>query len=83
MTTINRYVLVDRDDNEGDHEYERYDEAEDQAAQLGHAVMNRSYVYEDAELVFTPDGGDTWPPTAERWELASPEPAQRKESQTP
>lgn len=61
MAEITRYVLVDRNDREGDHEYEQYDEAV-QAAGDDHAVIARTYTYDDSELVWTPNGADTWPP---------------------
>lgn len=62
--TIDRYVLVDQDDYEQDHEYERYDEAQAAAEALStpHAVIVRHYTYEDSELVWTPNGRNTWPP---------------------
>lgn len=61
MAEISRYVLVDRDDNERDHEYDTYQEAVN-AAGSDYAVIERHYVYDDSELVYTPDGSDTWPP---------------------
>lgn len=61
---ILRYVLVDRDDNEGDYEYTTLAEAKADAGD-DHAVVERTYTYDDSELVWTPDGSDTWPPKAE------------------
>ena len=61
MSTISRYVLVDRNDQEGDHEYESYDEAVNDAGTT-HAVIERRYEYDDSELVWTPNGSDQWPP---------------------
>lgn len=61
MAEITRYVLVDRQDNEGDWEYDKYDEAV-KAAGNDHAVIQRTYVYDDSELVWTPNGRDSWPP---------------------
>lgn len=58
---ISRYVLIDRNDQEQDYEYEQYDEAV-QAAGHDYAVIERHYVYDDSELVWTPNGRDTWPP---------------------
>lgn len=55
-----RYVLVDLNDNESD-EYDRYDQAED-ACDSEHAIVQRTYEYTDSELVYTPDGGNVWPP---------------------
>lgn len=65
--TIERYVLVDRDDIEGDHEYESLDEAKAAAAKYRSAVIARSYVYDDSELIWTPDGGDIWPPSKRKF----------------
>jgi hypothetical protein len=61
MSHISRYVLVSKGNQEGDHEYEEYDEAVE-AAGDDHAVIERQYEYADSELVWTPNGGDTWPP---------------------
>lgn len=59
--TISRYVLVDKDNHEDDHEYESYDEAK-AAAGDDHAVIERTYSFTDSELVYTPSGASTWPP---------------------
>lgn len=61
MAEIRRYVLVDEDDEEGTYAYETLAEAQ-QAAGLDHAVVAQIYVYGDSELVWTPNGEDTWPP---------------------
>jgi hypothetical protein len=61
MSEIVKYALVDRNDQEGDHEYDTLPQAI-KAAKRGHAVISRTYVYDDSELVWTPDGGDVWPP---------------------
>jgi hypothetical protein len=68
MSTICRYVLVDRNDQEEDHEYDSYPEAENEAKGRGntHAVIERTYRYDDSELVWTPDGSDQWPPKPKR-----------------
>lgn len=63
MATIERYVLVDRDDHEGEYEYETLDEAQG-AAGTTHAVIARIYEYDDSELVWTPNGSNRWPPKA-------------------
>lgn len=62
MSEIRRYVLVSQDDIEGDYEYDSYDEAVNDAGST-HAVVERTYVYDDSELVWTPDGGSIWPPS--------------------
>jgi hypothetical protein len=61
MATIERFVTVGPDDSEGDHEFDTLQDAID-AAPDGHAVVMRTYEYDDSELVWTPDGSDTWPP---------------------
>lgn len=58
MSTITRYVLIDRDGFEGDHEYESYDEAKDDAHARDCGVIERTYVYDDSELVWP----QQWPP---------------------
>lgn len=63
MAHISKYVLVDRDDNEGEHEYDSYDEAVKLAEDRNCAVIERQYVYDDSSLVWTPDGSTTWPPS--------------------
>ncbi len=62
MSEIHRYVLVDRDDMEQDYEYSSYRDAETDAMRQNAAVICRTYVYDDSELVWTPDGSDAWPP---------------------
>jgi hypothetical protein len=62
MSQIDRYVLVDRNNHEGDHEYETMDAAIADASS-DHAVVERQYTFSDSELVWTPDGGNTWPPS--------------------
>lgn len=65
MAEVLRWVLVNADDEEGDYEYSAYRFAEQDAARLGCAVIQRTYTYDDSELVWTPDGSDQWPPGAE------------------
>lgn len=61
MSVINRYVTIDRDGNESD-EYDTYREALAAAeSATGLAIIERNYEYSDSSLVWTPDGGDTWP----------------------
>lgn len=62
MSEIRRYVLVGADNVEDDYEYESYQEAYESARRRNMAVIARVYVYDDSELVWTPDGSDTWPP---------------------
>lgn len=61
---IIRYVLVGLDDEEQDHEYDSRQDAI-RAAGRDHAVVARTYVYDDHELVWTPDGTGVWPPKEE------------------
>jgi hypothetical protein len=64
MPNIERYVLIDSDNNEGDWEYESFKEAVGEAISQGDtAVVARIYEYDDSELVWTPDGSSVWPPT--------------------
>ena len=61
MSTITRYVLVDRDDHEGGWEYTELAEAiKDVGSSC--AVIAREYEYSDSEVVWTPDGSGVWPP---------------------
>ena len=65
MAEIQKYVLVDSDDVEQDWEYDTLREAENAAQDRGNlAIIARTYEYSDSELVWTPDGSDTWPPDA-------------------
>ena len=61
MAEILRYVVVDDSGVEGDWEYDKHDEAVS-AAGSESAVIQRTYIYDDSELVWTPDGSQTWPP---------------------
>ena len=60
--TIQVYVTVDENDQEGDREYSDYNEAKKVAEPLGWALIMRTYEYSDHELIWTPNGEDTWPP---------------------
>lgn len=68
MSTISRYVIVNDQDHEEDHEYDSYDEAEtDASARVAKhherlAIIERQYEYTDSELVWTSTGADHWPP---------------------
>jgi hypothetical protein len=62
MSEILRYVLVNEQDVEGDWEYSTFDEAKSDAQKTGHlAVIQRTYTYDDSELVWAPNNADTWP----------------------
>jgi hypothetical protein len=61
MAEILRYVLVDEHDNESLYEYDTMQEARD-AAGSDYAILMRTYIYDDSELVWTPNGADFWPP---------------------
>ena len=62
--TIDRYVLVDKNDVEQDFEYTDYDEALAAARKYNgeFAVIEREYIYSDSDLIWTPEGCDSWPP---------------------
>lgn len=62
MAEIIRFVTVDLADNEGESEYVTREEAIAVASKSSHAVAMRTYVLDDTELVWTPDGGNFWPP---------------------
>lgn len=64
MSTLSRYVPVDRDNVTLDPPYDDYQEAERQAITRGCAVVEYTYTYTDNDLVLTPDGSGTWPPKA-------------------
>lgn len=68
MGEILRYVLVDDRGTEGDWEYPTYAEAVIAACELEpvQAVIERTYTYSDSDLIFVPNGGQTWPPKDER-----------------
>ena len=42
--------------------HDTYQEAVTDARKYGLAVVQRTYIYDDHELVWTPDGPDIWPP---------------------
>lgn len=65
MSEITRYVLVDRDDHEQDYEYETLDGARVPCDGEEFAIIERTYTYDDSELVWTPNGATTWPPTTD------------------
>ena len=57
MSTIEKYVLVDENNHEGDHEYDSMQEAID-ACDEHHAVIERTYSYDDSDLVVQQSSGD-------------------------
>lgn len=64
MSEISKYVIVDAADQEEDYEYDKFDEAKAEAERRGKcAVIERKYVYDDSELVWTPNNEMTWPPS--------------------
>jgi hypothetical protein len=62
VSEILRFVLVDRNNVEQDYEYTSFAEAKDQAVRQACAVIQRTYTYDDSELVWAPNNADTWPP---------------------
>jgi hypothetical protein len=65
MSEITRYVIVDDNGREYDYEYESFAEAKSIASKEGSAVIERVYLFDDSELVWTPSGEDTLPPEGE------------------
>ena len=61
MSEIRRWVTVDRANNEMG-EYDSYREAEQDARKYDLAIVEHVYEFSDSELVWTPNGEDTWPP---------------------
>lgn len=63
MSEILKFVIVDENDVESDFEYNRVQDAIDEATRRGGrlAVVQRTYTYDDSELVWTSDGSDVWP----------------------
>ena len=64
-TTIERYITMNRANQEGDIEYETLEEAIEEAKGIEGAVIEREYSYTDSQLVWTADGGNQWPPKDE------------------
>lgn len=64
MAEIERYVLVNGDDVSEGFEYGTASEAIAEASKRDEpmAVMARTYVYDDSEVVWTSTGDNTWPP---------------------
>lgn len=65
---ISRYVIVDALGGEDDEEVESFQEARRNVEDYHSdpvAIMKRTYVYGDSELVWTTNGEDTWPPAGE------------------
>ena len=61
MTEIRRYVLVDKEDNEEEYEYDRYvDALTATVGRMDVAIIARTYEYTESELVWTPDGSHVW-----------------------
>ena len=60
--TIEKYVLVDGADVALDGYYDSFQKARSEAVAKGCAVVAHIWEWSDSELVWTPDGGDTWPP---------------------
>ncbi|MDH3291534.1 MAG: hypothetical protein OEO20_11385 [Gemmatimonadota bacterium] len=64
--TIIRYHLVDSDDRVDDYPYDSYQEAYETARRRNMAVLAYVYEFADSELIWTPNGADTWPPEKQR-----------------
>lgn len=64
MSEIRKYVIVGPDNGEDFGDYDLFDDAQTEAIRRGDsAVIARIYEFADSELVWAPDGADTWPPT--------------------
>ena len=57
---IQTYVICHRNGTEEEREFRTYNEALLDASRLDCAVIRRTYTFDDSELVWTPDGSDTW-----------------------
>lgn len=62
MSEILKYVLVSDANVEADYEFDNYQDAVNEAGKF-RAVICRTYVYDDSELVYTPDESLVWPPS--------------------
>jgi hypothetical protein len=64
MSEICKYVIVDADDVSEDYVYDTLSEAKEAAAQRNEpvAIIERTYTFEDSELVWTSTGDTVWPP---------------------
>lgn len=64
---IEKYVIVDADDNEDDRVFDTLDEAKDNApTDQPCAIIARIFEYADSELVWTSTGANIWPPRRTR-----------------
>ena len=61
MADITKYVLVNREGYEEGGYFDSYKKAEAEASRSDCAVVAHIYVYDDNDLVWTPDGSDEWP----------------------
>ncbi len=64
MSEIITYVVVNADDEHVSVEHDYLDDARNDAQDRGegHAVVALTYVYDDSELVWAPNGETEWPP---------------------
>jgi hypothetical protein len=64
MSEIRTYVLVNEDDEYVSDEFDTLDEAKNEISfrNEAYAIVSLVYTFEDSELVWTPDGGNVWPP---------------------
>lgn len=58
---IEKFVVVDENNREGDQEFDTWGAAA-AAAGRDNAVFRRIYDFQDSELAWTPDGSNDWPP---------------------
>lgn len=61
MSDIYTYVVVDEQGQYVGEELDTFDEAKNSAIQHGNsAVVMITYTFDDSELLWTPNGEDTW-----------------------
>jgi hypothetical protein len=63
MSEIRKYVLVNANDQEENHEYNLLHDAVEDAKRrhVPMAVIARTYVFDDSEMVWNTEGSDVWP----------------------
>jgi len=65
MSEVRRYLLIEPDGEQFSgylYDEREYPAAERDARANGCAIRAYVYEYADTEVVWTPDGSDTWPP---------------------
>jgi len=65
MNQIEKYILVDRNGEAYGYFHDDFSSAKALADARGFAVDEYRFTFSDSQLVYTPDGSRTWPPTNE------------------